>query len=39
MNSDGENIIKKSKVPSALIIAYIVCIVLIIASLFLIKNK
>lgn len=39
MNSDGENIIKKSKVPSVLIIAYIVCIVLIVGSLFLINNK
>ena len=32
MNSDGENIIKKTKIPSSLIIGYIVCVVLIIVS-------
>lgn len=39
MNSDGENIIKKTKIPSSLIIGYIVCVVLIIVSLGLINNK
>ena len=39
MTFDGENIIKKSKIPSVLIIGYIVCVVLIVTSLFLINNK
>ena len=39
MNSDGENIIKKTKIPSSLIIGYIVCVVLIIVSFGLINNK
>ena len=39
MNSDGKNIIKKTKIPSSLIIGYIVCVVLIIVSFGLINNK